>query len=301
MVVHTPVMLHESLAALRVREGGCYADLTHGGGGHSRAILEGIGSSGTLFSFDRDEEALKNGPLGTGHVLVHSDFRYLLNWMHFYDAPPLDGVLADLGVSSHHFDTPTRGFSYRFDGPLDMRMNARGGHTAADIVNGSSEEALRNILREGGDVREANRIAATIVRRRNTQGELSTTEDLMACVREALNSPRDDWKLLSKVFQALRIAVNDELGALRALLSDLEKLVAPGGRVVFICYQSYEDKLVKEYFRTGFSQPDRQTLLYGAQDLPFRALPGGSQKPSQAELAENPRARSARLRAGERL
>lgn len=299
MVYHESVLLRESVAGLAVKPSGVYVDLTFGGGGHSRALLEELGEGGRLYCFDKDGDALARLPKDARVVGVRSDFRYLRHWLRYYGETEVDGVLADLGVSSHHFDTPERGFSYRAEGPLDMRMNDLGQHTAADLLNELDREALSALLKENGEVREAWAIACTVESARREK-PFVTVEDLVASVRQAVGGERDDWGLLSRVFQALRIAVNDELGALDALLKQLPEVMSCGGRVVIISYHSLEDRRVKRFFRTRSGSADAVSLLRGGGEGPFREISRGAVRPRAEELAKNLRARSACLRIGER-
>lgn len=299
MSYHEPVMLRECVEGLLISPSGVYADLTFGGGGHSGAILSSLGRGGRLFCFDKDADALARLPVDPRVVGVHSDFRYFRHWMRYYGVEKVDGVLADLGVSSHHFDTPARGFSYRGDGPLDMRMNGQGRLTAADLLNGTDRQGLSAILKDYGEVGPAWAIAGSIERVRQTR-PFAQVGDLLAAVREATGRDQDDWKLLSRVFQALRIAVNDELGALDALLGQLSGLVVRGGRVVIVSYHSLEDRRVKQFFRSRGDTFDAGAFLRGDASGPFREVSRGAVCPREEELLRNPRARSARLRVGER-
>lgn len=299
MVYHESVLLRESVAGLAVKPLGVYVDLTFGGGGHSRALLEELGEGGRLYCFDKDGDALSRLPDDARVVGVRSDFRYLRHWLRYYGEAKVDGVLADLGVSSHHFDTPERGFSYRAEGPLDMRMNGLGSRTAADLLNGLEREALSTLFKENGEVREAWAIACAVESARRER-PFATVGDLVATVRRAMGGERDDWGLLSRVFQALRIAVNDELGALDALLMQLPEVMPRGGRVVIISYHSLEDRRVKRFFRTRSGASDAATLLRGGDVGPFREISRGAVRPGAEEMAKNTRARSARLRIGER-
>ncbi len=299
MAYHDSVLLRESVVGLSVAPSGVYVDLTYGGGGHSSLVLRELGASGRLLCFDKDSDALLRFTDDTRAVGVLSDFRYLRNWLRYYGIAQVDGVLADLGVSSHHFDTPDRGFSYRADGPLDMRMNGQGGRTAADLLNGMEVDALAGLLREYGEVKQAGAIARTVDRMRRDR-PLTRVRDLMEAVRLATRRASDDWGLLSQVFQALRIVVNDELGALDELLEQLPEVVARGGRVVIISYHSLEDRRVKRFFRASEEAEDASALFRGDARRPFKEVSGGVVRPSEEEVLRNPRARSARLRVGER-
>lgn len=300
MQYHVPVMLSESVDALHVRPEGVYADLTLGGGGHTRAVLERLGPRGRLLCFDRDGEALGNAPEDGRVVRVHSDFRYLWRWMRYYGLEGFDGVLADLGVSSRHLDAADRGFSFRLDGPLDMRMNGGGGKSAADIVSAYSREALAGVLSRYGEVSRSWQIAGAIVSSRSTH-PISRTGDLRLVVEAALGPSRAVNKELAKVFQALRIEVNGELEALESLLGQLGECVLPGGRVVFIAYHSLEDRMIKNYFRSGRVDGRLESDLRGWVRVPFRAVQRRVEVPSAGEVELNSRARSAKMRVGERV
>jgi S-adenosyl-methyltransferase mraW len=298
---HVPVLLAESIEALNIVANGCYADLTLGGGGHARAILEALGPEGRLYCLDRDADALANAPVDARITAIHADYRNLGRWMEYYGVQKLDGVLADLGVSSHHFDEPRRGFTFRDDGPLDMRMNQLGGVTAAEVVQGYPEAKLAGVLRQWGEVERAERVAQAIVQAR-AKAALATTHQLRDVVLEVYPGTREPHKVLARVFQALRIEVNGELASLEMLLKQLPSLVRQGGRVVVLTYHSLEDRMVKRYLR-GDAQRDSKVLemrdLMGGEAGPFRLL-GKAYTPSGDELYRNPRARSAKMRIAER-
>src|SRR5262245_6509509 len=239
---HEPVLLQDCVDALRIREGGIYVDVTFGGGGHSRAILEKLDQSGSLIAFDRDRDAWKNAPKDPRFTLVRADFRWLKNHLRFLNKLPIDGLLADLGVSSHQFDTGERGFSFRFDGPLDMRMDARAKKSAADLVNSYDEVRLAHLLGTYGEVQGAMRVAKQIVKARAAK-HITTTHDLLAAI-DPVTPKRDESAFRVQVFQALRIAVNDELGSLEALLKQSVSVIKPGGRIVVMSYHSLEDRMV---------------------------------------------------------
>lgn len=299
MAYHETVLLQESIVGLGIKPTGVYVDLTYGGGGHSAAILKELDGAGRLLCFDKDADAIEGVPRDARVVGVRSDFRYLRHWLRYYGIARVDGVIADLGVSSHHFDTPERGFSYRADGPLDMRMNGAGERTAADLLNTMDREAISTMLKEYGEVKQAWAIACAIDEARRVR-PLATIGQLLATVRVATQRERDDWGLLSQVFQALRIAVNDELGALDELLGQLPGVVARGGRVVIISYHSLEDRRVKRFFRGEGQAADAEAMLRGGAGGPFKEVSRGTVRPSSEEVERNPRARSARLRVGER-
>ena len=295
-VYHIPAMLEETLQGLITDKEGTYVDVTLGGGGHSRAILARLGENGRLFSFDQDKEAIANALQDkempcSNWQLVHGNFRYLQNFMDYYGVEQVDGVLADLGVSFHHFDTPERGFSFRFDGPLDMRMNQQGGRTAADIVNSYDEESLARILYIYGEMKNARQIARRIVKAR-TSAPITMTEQFA----EVCQVPKKD---LAQLFQALRIEVNDEMGALREMLEGALQLLKPGGRLAILTYHSLEDRMVKNFLRAGNIEGTIEKDFYGNILTPFRVIEKGRQATPE-EVERNPRSRSARLRVGEK-
>lgn len=295
-VYHIPAMLEETLQGLITDKEGTYVDVTLGGGGHSRAILARLEANGRLFSFDQDKEAIANALQDkempcSNWQLVHGNFRYLTNFMDYYGVEQVDGVLADLGVSFHHFDTPERGFSFRFDGPLDMRMNQQGGRTAADIVNSYDEESLARILYIYGEMKNARQIARRIVKAR-TSAPITMTEQFA----EVCQVPKKD---LAQLFQALRIEVNDEMGALREMLEGALQLLKPGGRLAILTYHSLEDRMVKNFLRAGNIEGTIEKDFYGNILTPFRLIEKGRQA-SPEEVERNPRSRSARLRIGEK-
>ena len=293
---HTPVMLKEAVDGLDIRPNGVYVDCTLGGGGHSREILGRLSAGGHLFSFDQDEEALRqvvtDNPQWT---LVRSNFRYLRNWMRYYGVDAVDGILADLGVSSHHFDDAGRGFSFRADAPLDMRMNQHGGRTAAALVNTYSERQLTDVLRLYGELSQAHKLAAALVRER-AKAPITTTGRLTEVLTPICGRDREK-KDLARAFQALRIEVNGEMEALRQMLTDATGLLAEGGRLVVISYHSLEDRMVKNLMRSGNVAGNVETDIFGRMQTPLQAL-GKPMTPSAEELAQNPRSRSAKMRIG---
>ena len=296
---HEPVLLQDCVDALRIREGGIYVDVTFGGGGHSSAILEKLDESGSLVAFDRDRDAWKNAPKDPRFTLVRADFRWLKNHLRFLKKLPIDGLLADLGVSSHQFDTSTRGFSFRFDGPLDMRMDHRAKKSAADLVNTYDEARLAELLRIYGEVDNAMRVAKAISKAR-TEKRITTTQQLLAALKPI--TPRQgESSFLAQVFQALRIAVNDELGSLEALLKQSAEVIRPGGRLVVMSYHSLEDRMVKNWMRSGDFSGEEKKDLYGNRIRPFEPESNKAIAATQEEIARNPRARSARLRIATRL
>ena len=285
-------MLKETIEGLDIKPDGTYVDVTFGGGGHSRAILEA--GAGHLYSFDQDADALQNAIEDERWTFVHSNFRYLRNWMDYYGVTEIDGLLADLGVSFHHFDCPERGFSFRFSAPLDMRMNQTAKRTAADIVNGYSEEELANIFYLYGELKNGRGIAKNICRARS-QKAIERTEDLVAASR----IPTEMSKELARLFQALRIEVNDEMGALREMLVAARDLLKPGGRIAILTYHSLEDRLVKNFLRSGNLEGTIEKDFYGNNLSPFTLIEKGREA-SAEEVARNPRSRSAKLRVAEK-
>ena len=291
-IYHIPAMLKETIEGLAIKPEGTYVDVTFGGGGHSRAILEA--GAGHLYSFDQDADALKNAIDDERWAFVHSNFRYLRNWMDYYGVEQIDGLLADLGVSFHHFDCPERGFSFRFSAPLDMRMNQTAKRTAADIVNSYSEEELAKIFYLYGELNNSRGIAKNICRAR-TQKPIERTEDLVVASR----IPAEMSKELARLFQALRIEVNDEMGALREMLVAARDLLKPGGRIAILTYHSLEDRMVKNFLRSGNLEGTIEKDFYGNILTPFQLIEKGREA-SDEEVAQNPRARSARLRVAEK-
>lgn len=299
---HVPVLLKESVDGLDIKPDGTYVDVTFGGGGHSREILRRLGRGGRLFSFDQDADAEQNlKGIDKGEAtftFVLSNFRYLANWMRYYDVDHIDGLLADLGVSSHHFDDAERGFSFRFDAPLDMRMNKQGGKTAADIVNGDSEEALADIFYLYGELRQSRRIASAIVKARQ-QKPIATTQDFLEAVQPLFRREHEK-KDMARLFQALRIAVNHEMTALREMLTSATDLLTSGGRLSVITYHSLEDRMVKNIMKTGNVEGKVKEDLYGRIDSPFRLINNKVIVPTAEEQERNPRSRSAKLRIAEK-
>ncbi len=295
-VYHVPVLLKESVDGLDVRQGGVYVDVTFGGGGHSREILRRIDAvgGGHLYSFDQDADAERNVEPHEGFTFVRSNFRYLKNWMRYHGEDHIDGLLADLGVSSHHFDDETRGFSFRFDAPLDMRMNKRGGKTAADIVNEESEERLADIFYLYGELKQSRRIASLITKARNQKPILTTQDFITVC--EPIFQREREKKDMAKLFQALRIEVNHEMDALRDMLKAATQLLSPGGRLSVITYHSLEDRLVKNIMKTGNVEGKRQQDFFGRIETPFELVNNKVILPSAEEQERNPRSRSAKLR-----
>jgi len=294
---HIPVLLSESVDGLALKPGGIYIDATFGGGGHSRAILAHL-KGGRLYAFDQDEEVLKNLPEDKRLQFVHGNFRFLSNFMRYYEEEQVDGILADLGVSSHHFDQAGRGFSFRFDVNLDMRMNQRATLTAADILADYSKEELCRVFRVYGEFRQAARMAGAIVKAREEQA-VRTAGQLSDLLRPLL-SRQAEKKDLARVFQALRIELNQEVGALEDLLTQSLDILKPGGRLVVISYHSLEDRLVKNFMRTGNLEGEVKKDFYGNNLSPFILINNKVLVPSPEEQELNPRSRSARLRIAEK-
>ena len=310
---HVPVLLKQSIDGLNIKPGGIYIDVTFGGGGHSREILKRINGNGQLYSFDQDEDAQKNvnniiaelsndGATSTdgscGLTFVRSNFRYLKNWMRYYGIDHIDGLLADLGVSSHNFDDETRGFSFRFDAPLDMRMNTRAGMTAADIVNEYEEEALADIFYLYGELKTSRRIAAAVVKARDAK-KIETTQDFIKAVEPFFKREREK-KDMAKLFQALRIEVNHEMDALKEMLLSATELLNEGGRLSVITYHSLEDRIVKNIMKTGNAEGKMKQDFFGRIETPFKLVNNKVIIPDEEELQKNPRSRSAKLRIAEK-
>ena len=294
---HIPVLLRESVDGLEIKPDGVYIDVTFGGGGHSREILSRLGKKGHLYSFDQDTDAEKNIVDDDRFTFVRSNFRYIKNWMRYYDVEKIDGLLADLGVSSHHLDDESRGFSFRFDAPLDMRMNKQGGKTAADIVNDYDEEQLADVFYLYGELKNARKLAAAIVKARQTQ-PIATTGDLLQ-VTEKLFPREREKKEMAKLFQALRIEVNHEMEALKEMLNGSKDLLGEGGRLSVITYHSLEDRLVKNMMKAGNTEGKVQQDFFGRTEAPFKPI-GKVIVPEMEEQERNPRSRSEKLRIAER-
>ena len=296
---HVPVLLHESIDGLDIKPGGVYVDVTFGGGGHSREILRRLDPTARLFSFDQDAAAERNVPEGAeGFTFVRSNFRYLKNWMRFYDVDHIDGLLADLGVSSHHFDDAERGFSFRFDAPLDMRMNKRAGKTAADIVNSYDEQQLADIFYLYGEMKNSRRIAAALAKARADK-PIATTQDFLKAVEPLFRREREK-KDMARLFQALRIEVNHEMVALKQMLAAATELLAPGGRLSVITYHSLEDRIVKNFMKTGNAEGKAEQDFFGRIEAPYKLVNNKVIVPDDDEQQRNPRSRSAKLRIAEK-
>lgn len=297
---HIPVLLHESVDGLNIHPSGTYVDVTFGGGGHSREILRRLGDDGHLYSFDQDADAEGNIPEGDERfTFVRSNFRYLTNWMRYYGVDHIDGLIADLGVSSHHFDAEERGFSFRFDAPLDMRMNGRAGMTVADIVNHYDEERLANVLYLYGELKNSRKLAAAMVKARALKA-VETIDDLLQIVKPFMPREREK-KDLARVFQALRIEVNHEMDALHEMLEAALKVLRPGGRLVVLTYHSLEDRMVKNFVRSGRMDGKVEQDFFGRKLTPWRAVNNKVIVPNEEEQRTNPRSRSAKLRIAEKL
>ena len=295
---HIPVMLKQSVDGLNIREGGIYVDVTFGGGGHSREILSRIGDNGRLYSFDQDADAERNIIDDNRFTFVRSNFRYIKNWMRYHGEEHIDGLLADLGVSSHHLDDETRGFSFRFDTPLDMRMNKRAGLNAADVINNYSEEQLADVFYLYGELRQARQIASLITKQRGSK-RIETTGDLKEAVGKIFAREREK-KELAKLFQALRIEVNHEMDALKEMLNGAISLLAPGGRLSVITYHSIEDRIVKNIMKAGNAEGKIVQDFFGRTSCPMKPL-GKVTTADREEVETNPRSRSAKLRIAEKI
>ena len=293
-----PVLLKESVDGLDIRPGGVYVDVTFGGGGHSREILSRLGANGRLFGFDQDADAEANIMDDGRFTFVRSNFRYLKNWMRYYGIGPIDGLLADLGVSSHHFDDAERGFSFRFDAPLDMRMNKRDGMTAADVLNRYDEARLADVFYLYGELKNSRRIAAAVAKARAAK-PVVTTQDLVDATAALFKREREK-KDMAKMFQALRIEVNGEMGALKEMLAAAVELLRPGGRLSVITYHSLEDRIVKNFMRTGNAEGVAEQDFYGRTRSPLAAVNNKVIVPDGGEQERNPRSRSAKLRIAEK-
>lgn len=295
---HVPVLMKDSVDGLNISSGGIYVDVTFGGGGHSREILSRLDADGHLYSFDQDADAEKNIINDGRLTFVRSNFRYLKNWMRYYGVDHIDGLLADLGVSSHHFDDESRGFSFRFDAPLDMRMNKRDGTTAADVVNTYDEERLADVFYLYGELKNSRKIASALVKARATR-KIATTQDFIGAVESLFRREREK-KDMAKLFQALRIEVNNEMTALKEMLKAATELLRPGGRLSVITYHSLEDRIVKNVMKTGNPEGKMKQDFYGRVETPFVLINNKVITPGEEELENNPRSRSAKLRIAEK-
>lgn len=300
-VYHVPVLLKESVDGLNITEGGNFVDVTFGGGGHSKEIYSRMDKNGHLYSFDQDADAEKNadGFDAERFTFVRSNFRFLKNFMRYYGVEHIDGLLADLGVSSHHFDDSARGFSFRFEGKLDMRMNQRAGMTAADVVNTYEEERLADVLYLYGELKQSRKIAAALVKARQEK-PIETIGDLMEVSKTFFRNEREK-KDMAKLFQALRIEVNHEMDALKEMLKSATEMLKPGGRLVIITYHSLEDRIVKNLMKTGNVEGKEDKDFFGKVNTPYRLVNRQVIVPTDEEMARNPRSRSAKLRIAEKL
>lgn len=292
LVYHTPVMLKESVDGMQIQKEDICVDVTFGGGGHSREILSRLGKKGHLYSFDQDEDAEKNAPDDKRFTFVRGNFRFLYNFMRYHEVESIDALLADLGVSGHHFDDETRGFSFRFDSELDMRMNKRGGRTAAELLNTADEELLARIFKLYGELNCSRKLAATIVKQRSLK-PFRKVSDLIEAAKPFC-PPQREKKELAKVFQALRIEINQEIESLKEMLEQAKELLKPGGRLVVITYHSLEDRIVKNFMKSGNIDGTIEKDFFGRSTSPFE-----TKKvilPSDEEMQINPRSRSAKLR-----
>ena len=296
---HIPVMLEECIEALDIKPNGIYVDLTMGGGGHTREILANLGEDGHLYSLDQDPDAEANAPADKCHTFVASNFRFVRGALRHRGVEQVDGILADLGVSSHHFDAKHRGFSFRGDAPLDMRMNTREGRTAADIVNTYTNDALAKIFTEYGELETTWKIANCIERARSEK-PITTTAELVEAVKPC-TPPKDESKFLTKLFQALRIELNGEMEALKMALEQSLKLLKPGGRLVIMSYHSLEDRIVKNFMRSGNTEGIIEKDFFGRATTPFKVITRKAIVPTDKEIEINPRSRSAKLRVAERI
>lgn len=297
-VYHIPVLLKSSVDGMNIHTGGVYVDVTFGGGGHSKEILSRLDPTSHLYSFDQDEDAEKNIIADPRFTFVRSNFRYLRNFLKYYGQEQVDGILADLGVSSHHFDDSERGFSFRFEGKLDMRMNKRSGLTAAEVVNTYDEERLANVFYLYGELKNSRKLASVLVKAR-AEKYIGTIEEFLAVIKPLFGREREK-KELAKVFQALRIEVNQEMEALKEMLTAATDVLKPGGRLVVITYHSLEDRMVKNLMKTGNCEGVMEKDFFGNVQTPFRLVNNKVIVPDEEEQERNPRSRSAKLRIAEK-
>ncbi|MBP1640955.1 MAG: S-adenosyl-methyltransferase MraW [Bacteroidetes bacterium] len=296
---HIPALLHETIDGLHIRQDGVYVDVTFGGGGHSREILNHLGKNGKLLGFDQDEEAYNNRPDDERFIFVRSNFRHITNFLKYHGVEQVDGILADLGVSSHHFDSADRGFSFRFDGNLDMRMNKKATLSAEQIINTYSEEKLADLFYNYGELNNARKLASAIAKAR-AQNKITTINQLLEILQPFFKFEREK-KDLAKAFQAIRIEVNDEMSTLKELLMQVPGLLKPGGRLAVITYHSLEDRMVKNFIRSGNMEGKLQKDFYGNIQAPLKAINNKPIVPTDDEVQTNPRARSAKLRVAEKV
>jgi 16S rRNA (cytosine1402-N4)-methyltransferase len=296
---HNPVLLHQSVEGLNISPDGVYVDATFGGGGHSRVILEHLGKAGTLVAFDQDPDAASNLPDDDRIQFINQNFKYLKNFLTLYGKPAVDGIMADLGVSSYQFDEPERGFSTRFDGPLDMRMMKDQGKSAADVVNTYSEEDLNRIFRQYGEIKNSRCMARMILEQRNIK-KIKTTQELVHSVEKCIPATQKN-KLLAMLFQAIRIEVNEELEVLKVFLEQAAEVLKPGGRLVVISYHSLEDRMVKNFMKTGNFEGELKKDFYGNKLVSLMPIHSKAIMPDETEISKNSRARSAKLRIAEKI
>ena len=295
---HTPVLLNESIKGLNIRPDGIYVDVTFGGGGHSRAVLKQLGSTGRLYGFDQDEDAEKNIVNDKRFTFVHSNFRYISNFMRYYGIEKVDGILADLGVSSHLFDDSERGFSFRFDSALDMRMNKKAELSAADVINNYTEEQLADIFYLYGELKNSRKLSSVIIKARSKQ-QIYTIGEFLEIIKPLIGKEREK-KDLAKIFQAIRIEVNHEMDALKEMLDSVTRLLAPQGRLVVITYHSLEDRIVKNIMKSGAVDGKIKQDFFGNIQSPYQIINNKVITPTDEEIEQNPRARSAKLRIAEK-
>lgn len=298
-VYHIPALLNECIEGLNIQADGIYVDVTFGGGGHSKAILNNLGQKGHLYGFDQDADAEQNILQDDRFTFVRSNFRFLKNFMHYHNVERIDGLLADLGVSFHHFDDAERGFSFRFSGKLDMRMNNRAGISATEVLNTYDEEKLSDIFFLYGELKSARKIASAIAQKRIGK-KITDSEDLLQIIQPFINR-KQEKKELAQLFQALRIEVNHEMDSLRKMLTQATELLNPGGRIVILTYHSLEDRLVKNFFKTGNFEGKPEKDFFGKVDTPFKLINNKVIVPSDEEIIHNPRSRSAKLRIAEKI
>lgn len=297
IVYHIPAMLTECIDGLNIKPNGIYVDVTFGGGGHSRAIIKKLGKNGKLFSFDQDIDAYANRIEDERFTFVHSNFRYIKNFLRYHGIEKVDGILGDLGVSFHHFDAPERGFTFRNDAPLDMRMNQSASIDAKTVVNEYTEEQLCHILNTFGEIKRPMPFARAIIKAREEK-KICTTTELLSIIRPLIN-PKQEKKELAQIFQALRIEVNGEMDVLRDFMESTKQVLKPGGRLVVLTYHSLEDRMVKNFIRSGNIEGKIEKDFFGNSNTPWKPITKGVQTPSDEEISANPRSRSAKLRVAE--
>lgn len=298
-VYHIPALLNECIEGLNINPDGIYVDVTFGGGGHSRAIMQNLGKNGHLYSFDQDQDAIANAIDDPRFTFVYSNFAYISNFMRYYKVKEVDGIIADLGVSFHHFDESDRGFSFRFDGALDMRMNQKGDKDARKVIATYTEEQLAQIFYLYGEMKNSRKLASAIVKARDKQ-PIDTTGQLLEVIKPFIK-PAQEKKELAQVFQALRIEVNNEIDVQKSLLQQSVKVLKPGGRLVVLTYHSLEDRLVKNFLKSGNIEGKVEKDFFGRVNSPFKLINNKVIMASDEEVERNPRARSAKLRIAEKI